>query len=296
MSALIIEQSPEYNGKLVMFLVGIHSIRVAHGWSVDTHRHPSLFEMNLVIEGAQVLRHNRRRLVLAEGDIALLNPNTPHSAQAGSDRELRLFCLHLSTNNPLLTHALCAGNRSRVHYPRNTPLNEAILPCLQGMMKLCENRPLSLRNELELQEHGIRLLSALLNGLSPPQTAESASAYKFEQTQAMIEMLDAHFNQLRNDPGGRSDGRDPIVQTMADRIGMSVSNCNKVFKSCLGLSPRQYWSTLVMEEAKRMLVGSTIPVNEIATAIGYRNPAVFSQQFKRWTGTSPLGYRKRKGG
>ena len=47
-----------------------------------------------------------------------------------------------------------------------------------------------------------------------------------------------------------------------------------------------------MELAKEMLKSTDIPIGLIAQKTGYTNFSYFSQVFKRYTGLSPLEYRR----
>ena len=47
------------------------------------------------------------------------------------------------------------------------------------------------------------------------------------------------------------------------------------------------------QEAQRLLAHSPLPVGDIATRLGYDNPANFTRAFRRWTGEAPSHYRTR---
>ena len=58
---------------------------------------------------------------------------------------------------------------------------------------------------------------------------------------------------------------------------------------------------LLLEESRRrdaqqLLQHSPLPVHAIAAQLGYRNPANFSRAFSKWTGESPLAFRRRQRG
>ncbi|MFN3712243.1 MAG: AraC family transcriptional regulator [Alcanivoracaceae bacterium] len=46
-------------------------------------------------------------------------------------------------------------------------------------------------------------------------------------------------------------------------------------------------------DAQRLLEHSPLPVQAVASRLGYRNPANFSRAFNKWTGESPLAFRRR---
>ena len=47
-----------------------------------------------------------------------------------------------------------------------------------------------------------------------------------------------------------------------------------------------------MEEAKKLLRDTEIPVYEVAESVGYRDSKFFSQQFVKNVGIKPVEYRK----
>jgi AraC-like DNA-binding protein len=51
-------------------------------------------------------------------------------------------------------------------------------------------------------------------------------------------------------------------------------------------------ANLRRNEAIHLLTGSTRSISDIASAVGYQDPSVFTRSFKRWTGMSPREYRK----
>jgi YesN/AraC family two-component response regulator len=49
---------------------------------------------------------------------------------------------------------------------------------------------------------------------------------------------------------------------------------------------------LRIDQAKRWLEKSRLPVDEVSWQIGYEDPAFFRRLFKRLTGMTPSAYRK----
>lgn len=59
------------------------------------------------------------------------------------------------------------------------------------------------------------------------------------------------------------------------------------------MSPIAYVQRLRIEEAKHRLERTDVPVDEISWQVGYEEPAFFRRLFKRVTGMTPGGYRRR---
>lgn len=53
-------------------------------------------------------------------------------------------------------------------------------------------------------------------------------------------------------------------------------------------------ANLRRDEAIKLLTSSKRSISDIASAVGYNDPSVFTRSFKRWTGYSPREYRKRE--
>jgi AraC-like DNA-binding protein len=46
------------------------------------------------------------------------------------------------------------------------------------------------------------------------------------------------------------------------------------------------------ELARHLLLNTDLPVSQIATNLGFAEPATFSRAFRSWAGTSPRQWRK----
>ncbi len=95
------------------------------------------------------------------------------------------------------------------------------------------------------------------------------------------------------------------------RSAMGSGKCNAEFvATSLGLSPKKLQRLLASEKtsfsdileqeraalARQLLASSDAPVANIAGLLDYSTTAPFTQAFKRWTGVSPMEYRKRERG
>ncbi|MCW5557998.1 MAG: helix-turn-helix domain-containing protein, partial [Verrucomicrobiae bacterium] len=58
--------------------------------------------------------------------------------------------------------------------------------------------------------------------------------------------------------------------------------------------PMHQVTYLRIRHAARLLTGTQDKLEVIADAVGYANPFVFSNTFKKWTGWRPSEYRARR--
>ncbi len=82
------------------------------------------------------------------------------------------------------------------------------------------------------------------------------------------------------------------VEEMVRISGVPERSFKRRFTKATGLTPIAYIQHLRVDQAKRRLERTGIPVDEIGWQIGYENPAFFRRLFKRTTGLSPGSYRR----
>lgn len=78
------------------------------------------------------------------------------------------------------------------------------------------------------------------------------------------------------------------IETVAKRMGLSHDRFGKVFRSALGISPKEYRITQRIEKACKLLMTKSIKLT--ANELGYESVYYFSRQFKGCTGKSPGAY------
>lgn len=82
------------------------------------------------------------------------------------------------------------------------------------------------------------------------------------------------------------------VHDFADNFGMSVPSLTAVLKRKYGKTPYQYYLSVKIGLAKKMLASGNTSVEDIAERLCFTDRTHFSKLFKRETGLSPAEYRK----
>ncbi|OKH87179.1 AraC family transcriptional regulator [Thalassospira sp. TSL5-1] len=90
----------------------------------------------------------------------------------------------------------------------------------------------------------------------------------------------------------RDPGRDWTVASMAAEMGASRSVFAERFLAITGITPLRYVADLRMRLATQWIRQDRMPVDEMASRLGYGSAAAFSRAFKRVTGTSPGEMRR----
>lgn len=99
-----------------------------------------------------------------------------------------------------------------------------------------------------------------------------------------------NFKQLVN------DHFDKWHQTSeyAEALHVSPDHLNRVVKSLVGKTAKEFIQARIIIAAKRMLYFSPLSTKEIGYELGFQEPAHFSSFFKKCTGESPSAYRQNK--
>jgi transcriptional regulator GlxA family with amidase domain len=82
------------------------------------------------------------------------------------------------------------------------------------------------------------------------------------------------------------------VDQLADRMGMSVRNFERVFTREVGTTPSQYLLQVRVEAARRHLERTEASLKQVAAAAGFGNVDVMRRAFVRRLGISPRRYRE----
>lgn len=72
---------------------------------------------------------------------------------------------------------------------------------------------------------------------------------------------------------------------------MSPSRFCREFKAAFDVTFVEYLSDYRMQQAKRLLANPSMPVADVAAAVGFNDPSYFTRVFRRQEGVSPSEYR-----
>ena len=95
----------------------------------------------------------------------------------------------------------------------------------------------------------------------------------------VTQYMQAHMSQHMN------------LRILADVACLTETHLVHRFSTRLGVSPMRHLQKLRIEEAKRLLMTTTLATSEIAAQVSFEDPLYFSRVFKRVTGYSPRAFR-----
>lgn len=226
-------------------------------------------------------------LTLEAGELLFLNQHARHSVEWAGEGDLGVNLIVLpqffdyaftmiGTGNPLATFILdglrrSGGDLSCLHFrvsgrPQVQNLVENLL------WSLAFQRPGS--GKVEQATMGLLLLQLLeeLDGLSPENTGHSGPVLA-----ALREIQDNY--------------RQADLTRLARELHVSLPYLSSAIHAATGKTFKELLLEKRMARAAQLLLDTSLPVEDIITAVGYDNTSYFYRKFRQSFGVSPRKYR-----
>lgn len=237
-----------------------------------------------VAQGAGKFYDGNQQSSIFEGGITLITPAEQLSLQQALQK--------LDTNQlAAQVNALFDHHWSEI---QNYPVYAYMLSlqCIQlGIQVLRENMPVD-RKTYELEQ-------TYESGVDDQTSLQELMAHTTQGLLALSQRYRAFLDNGRSRPIWlviayiQEHYKDKItlddLARCADRNPQYIS---AVFSRECGLSIGEYITSLRVEEAKRLLRSTNIPIGDIAQTVGYQDPKYFSRIFRKQTGLYPRAYRQ----
>ncbi|UYZ63116.1 helix-turn-helix domain-containing protein [Hymenobacter weizhouensis] len=97
-------------------------------------------------------------------------------------------------------------------------------------------------------------------------------------------LLTAYFAQHHEQPL-------PTVQHFADALHVSPAYLSDMLRTLTGQTTQQHIHNALIEQAKRLLLTTSLTISETAFRLGFEYPQYFSRLFKSKTGLTPAAFR-----
>jgi AraC family transcriptional regulator len=127
---------------------------------------------------------------------------------------------------------------------------------------------------------GVHLARAHSSHARTPQNSESLDGLSRTRVRRLLDYIEQHL------------GEDLSLEALAAEVSLSPVYLVRAFRSAVGQSPHRYVVTRRVEQARRLLTTTTVPIAEISLATGFSSQSHLTNWFRRLVGVSPAAYRK----
>ncbi|MBQ0001000.1 MAG: AraC family transcriptional regulator [Clostridiales bacterium] len=258
--------------------------------SVSRHEH-TYFEMIYVLSGSCAHHVENSYSILNEGDFIILPPGLHHYILQAENAHLTLFMIHPETLKTLFP-SLTTGHDTLSSFLHDIMCRDTLNYYLTIHT---DNHPQIQQTLLELKEEMFRsdeytdhvalttFSSFMLNVIRNSSHAEfSSSETIVNQDQQILSMIYEQYATI-------------TLSQLAESLHYSIPYCSKYLKKNLGCTFSELIQKVRFQQARNLLMNSTLPVNQIGKNIGYETPENFFRAFKKVHGVTPSQYRKNVG-
>jgi AraC family transcriptional activator of pobA len=264
----------------------ISSRSAIHDWTIRAHRHRNLFQILLIEAGGGELSYETSKVAFEAPCAVLVPPTTAHgfrfrpgvtdgwvvsftedAAEAIGDRRgealAQLSALAADPVVPLPSdHARLRAFASDLHDERSLA------------------RPgyrIAMRGLLALIAVEVARLAANRDRIEAPRPTDATVV-------SLRRLIEEHFQTERQ------------LAFYADKLAMTVDRLNDHVKRAIGVTAGHLIRQRVLTEAKRQLVFTSQPINEIAYALAFSHPSHFALFSRNHPAAAPHQYRAARGG
>lgn len=113
------------------------------------------------------------------------------------------------------------------------------------------------------------------------------SSFETDQEEPVEDVVEQVLMKMR-----QRLGEELTLDDLAVMARFSKFHFARMFRRVTGVSPRRFLYALRLQEAKRLLVSTSLSVAEVSNRVGYRSVGTFTSRFTASIGVPPAVYRR----
>ncbi|MBW7457483.1 helix-turn-helix domain-containing protein [Paenibacillus sepulcri] len=253
------------------------------------------FEFYFCLDGSGSYIVGDRLYPLKAGTLTIIRPHVVHRPFTGKTEPLHRFVVSIDEAYMDAIKAACFGSALPIsslfiddeyqsaHYFLSTPQQSKLANLLSELELQLQNK--TPYGELAVLKSIAELLMLIIElqktgpaGMNPAESEDERIVG------GVLSYLTAHYQEKLQ------------VEDLLRLYPVSRSRLFYIFKEATGNTIKQFLTDYRLNQAKRLLVESAIPVSEIALLTGFGDMSHFFHVFKRGTGLSPKKYRSEAAG
>lgn len=253
----------------------LHAHYVRKAFARHTHE---TFVFAAITEGVEAFHYRDDLVHAGPGQIALVNPDTPHTGHAGVPEGWTYRTIYPDAevirsiaDDTIALRGAVGFTEPVVDDPYAAQLVIGVHRAAEEGNALAADSLLRLVTARMLRSHGGRLASPL-----PPRSAGASNAAR---ARAVLE-------ERMADP--------PTLERLAAELDTSPFALLRAFRDVYGMPPHTWLTDARVRRARRLLDAGTSP-SEAAVAVGFTDQPHLNRHFTRSVGVPPGAYQRARG-
>lgn len=253
------------------------------GWHIEAHRHAKRFQILCIYCGRTHIKLDTRSEILEGINVVTVPVGVVHGFQFEADIEGVVITIREETLSHARDKNLHAFLQPIIEQPAVIrfddddmaveSLKTHVTQIKQEFQSIesAKNQSLNMLFLLILITLRRRLDAARLSEV--PENSQTKILARFKT------LIEQHYQEHLS------------VADYAKKLHISTSTLNRACQKGLKASAKTLVNARVISEAKRMLLYTRKPADQVAYSLGFKDPAYFSRYFKKEVGHSPGHYR-----
>ncbi|MBQ8526080.1 MAG: helix-turn-helix domain-containing protein [Clostridia bacterium] len=249
------------------------------------------WEFAYLESGEAVAKSDDDFVHLHAGDIIFHRPNEIHTTRIKNSTSAKLHCVSFKTNSKTM----------RLFEKRHLTLPPELRSLLNEMFDIADR---TFRDNSDDKYVGVAISETAPTG--------GQQLYKNFLEAFLIKLIHIIENETNSVTYGSKEDFEKIVfhniteklsenvystmsvEELCQKMNYSKTYLSTLFRKYSGTSIMQYYHTLKISEAKRLLKQTDYPVSTISEMLKFNTPYYFSYAFKKQEGVAPSEYRNKR--
>lgn len=259
-------------------------------WTMDKSNQHDNYEMVYIKKGMAVFEVSGQPVPIGPNDIIIIKPGQPHKFTVDSEYDCEFIVLNFkfeSTSDGQVSQVpmgdflnFVSGMESGSYITLKVSQKNEIITLMNRILK--ERQSNEIGNDL-LECLMVMELFVLISRALKMEWENNIKT----RSPKVKELIQVAVNYINN-----NYERDISLGDIAHFVFLSPSYFTRAFKEEVGISPINYLLKTRIERAKELLKETQMKVSDIALGVGFANQQRFNEIFKKYTGVTPLHYRK----
>lgn len=250
----------------------------------DVH---DFWELAYVDNGVLLCELQDESLELHQGELFLIKPNTPHKYSNKDGKTATLLFICFGASSPILKtlqgkHKL-SDELKDILVKMISEIRATFTFKFRSAIHFVDNPEIG--GQQLMQNYLIELLIKLSRSIRGVPEQQ----YILYSTESKNELVNKILSFLKNNLYDTLQ-----LDILSERLFYTKAYLNRIFKTHIGFSIKNYYNYLKVEEAKRLLRSNKkMTANDIADKLQFDNASYFIKVFKKYAHITPHEYKKK---